>query len=367
MIHTFSIKHFKLFKELKLSGLERITLLGGLNNVGKSTFLEAVYLNHDINNPLMFTMHLGFRGIVALKVTPESLYAPLFHEFDTGRAIHLEAKATEGAFGLQIRESGVTGMRTAEITSSGELLIPANAAVDSQEPLFATAFEVEFYRDEQRVNTADAGMTRDKDGTASVFLKLREARNLPHAPTAAFIGTRSGSDPATDSERFGDLEAEGKSESFLEALRIIHPRIKSIVTIAARKVGAMLYADVGLERKIPLNLLGDGTNRIAQMALAMGRAHGGVLLVDDIDSGLHHSVLPKIWEWLASATKLFDCQVIATTHSYECLRAAKKGLPPQLWNEFAYFRLDRENDTITSTRYSAENLEDALDRDWEVR
>ena len=367
MIHTFTIKNFKLFEELKLSGIERVTLLGGPNNIGKSTFLEAVYLNHDINNPLMFTQHFGFRGIVAFKVTSEFLFAPLFHDFDTGQAIYLEAKVTDGAFGLQIRESGIPGMRTAEITGSGELHTTANGAVASEEPLSGTAFEVEFYRDGQKVNTADAGVTQGSDGTASVFLKLREARKLPHAPTAAFIGTRSVSDPATDSERFGDLELEGKSESILEALQIIYPRIKSIVTIAPRKGGAMLYADIGLDRKIPLNLLGDGTNRIAQIALAMGRARGGVLLVDDIDSGLHHSVLPKIWEWLASATKLFDCQVIATTHSYECLRAAKKGLSSHLWNEFAYFRLDRENDTISPTRYSAENLEDALDRDWEVR
>lgn len=367
MIHTFSIKNFKLFEELELSGLERITLLGGPNNIGKSTFLEAVYLNHDINNPLMFTQHLGFRGIVAFKVTAESLFAPLFHDFDTGRAIHLEAKVTKGAFGLRIRESSATGMRTAAITSSGELLTPANGAVAAQEPLSGTAFEVEYYRNGKKVNTADAGVTRDKDGTASVFLNLREASKVPQAPTATYIGTRSGSDPATDAERFGDLELEGKSESFLEALCIIYPRIKSIITIAPKKVGAMLYADVGLDRKIPLNLLGDGTNRVAQIALAMGKAHGGVLLVDDIDSGLHHSVLPKIWEWLSSATKLFDCQLIATTHSYECIRAAQQGLPPQLWNEFAYFRLDRENGTITSTRYSAENLGDALDRDWEVR
>ena len=113
MIHTFTIKNFKLFEELKLSGLERITLLGGPNNIGKSTFLEAVYLNHDIDNPLMFTQHLGFRGIVAFKVTAESLFAPLFHNFDTGRVIHLEDEAAKGGVGLQMRETGVPGRRPA--------------------------------------------------------------------------------------------------------------------------------------------------------------------------------------------------------------------------------------------------------------
>ena len=179
MIHTFSIKNFKLFKELKLSGLERITLLGGTNNIGKSTFLEAVYLNHDINNPLMFTTHLGFRGIVAFRVTSESLFAPLFHKFDAGRAIRLEAEASKGAFGLQIRESSVPGKRTAEITSSGEVHSTTNGGVASQEPIAGTAFEVEYYRKGKKVNTADAGMARDKDGTVSVFLNLREARKVP--------------------------------------------------------------------------------------------------------------------------------------------------------------------------------------------
>ena len=43
-IKNIAIENFKCFKNLQIEGMERVNLIGGKNNVGKTAFLEAVEL-----------------------------------------------------------------------------------------------------------------------------------------------------------------------------------------------------------------------------------------------------------------------------------------------------------------------------------
>ena len=45
----------------------------------------------------------------------------------------------------------------------------------------------------------------------------------------------------------------------------------------------------------------------------------GVLLVDEIDTGLHYSVMSQMWKLIFNAATELDVQVFATTHSYDCI------------------------------------------------
>ena len=48
---------------------------------------------------------------------------------------------------------------------------------------------------------------------------------------------------------------------------------------------------------------------------------GGVLLLDEIEVGIHTDALPKIFNWLVKTAKKLEIQVFATTHSIEVLDA----------------------------------------------
>jgi predicted ATP-dependent endonuclease of OLD family len=58
------------------------------------------------------------------------------------------------------------------------------------------------------------------------------------------------------------------------------------------------------------------------LVLAMGViiGKGTLLLVDEIDTGLHYSTMGEVWRVLADAAKRHDVQVFATTHSWDCVR-----------------------------------------------
>jgi len=44
-IKNIEIKNFKCFKDFKADGFKRVNLIGGKNNVGKTAFMEACWIN----------------------------------------------------------------------------------------------------------------------------------------------------------------------------------------------------------------------------------------------------------------------------------------------------------------------------------
>ncbi|SFV54879.1 FIG00565050: hypothetical protein [hydrothermal vent metagenome] len=49
-IREIEIKNFKCFEEFKADGFGRVNLIGGKNNVGKTAFMEAIYLSNSNQN-----------------------------------------------------------------------------------------------------------------------------------------------------------------------------------------------------------------------------------------------------------------------------------------------------------------------------
>ena len=83
------------------------------------------------------------------------------------------------------------------------------------------------------------------------------------------------------------------------------------IYIKHRKLGVM-----------PLSVFGDAMRRCLLLATTMTNlGRGGVLLLDEVEVGIHTDALPKVFRWLADAARQLQVQVIATTHSLEVLDA----------------------------------------------
>ena len=70
--------------------------------------------------------------------------------------------------------------------------------------------------------------------------------------------------------------------------------------------------------------MGQGLTHVARLMLDATAVQDGVLLVDEVENGLHHAVLPDIWRAVRTAAEQFNVQVFATTHSFECLQAGAR-------------------------------------------
>ena len=129
----------------------------------------------------------------------------------------------------------------------------------------------------------------------------------------------------------------------------------------------VLHGDIGIDHLVPLPVMGEGMARLASLVLCIGNAPNGVVLVDEIENGLHWTVLTKVWTAIADAARQFNTQIFATTHSRECIVAAHNAFVESGLYDFRLHRLERAGNTIRAVTYNNETLAAAIEIGLEVR
>jgi AAA15 family ATPase/GTPase len=75
---------------------------------------------------------------------------------------------------------------------------------------------------------------------------------------------------------------------------------------------------------MPLASLGDGMRRLLGIAIRAVRARNGYLLLDEVDSGLHHTIMEKLWTWLIEIAN--ENNMVVSDHHPEDVEKLKEGL-----------------------------------------
>lgn len=365
MYRTFGVRNFRCFDQLTIANLERVNLIAGVNNVGKTALLEALFLHCGAYNPSLALNISGFRGIESMKFErgkwAETPWDSLFRGFDFSETVELEG------------ENDITRRRTLQLktvrdpeelaklsqyverdSNESESVLSSKSATPSSA---APVLELTYQQDAQEVHYY---MIFDPKG-----LRIEPMPPPPPFP-GFFLAARMRISLQEDAERFGKLEIIGKQDMLTEALRVIEPRLRRLAVVVSGGV-PMIHGDLGSGRLLPLPVMGDGMSRIASLVLAIGNASNGVVLVDEIENGLHHSKLSAVWRAIGEAARQFNTQVFATTHSLECIMAAHEAFTESEVYDFRLHRLERKDEAIRAVTYDQGILSSALEMELEVR
>ena len=117
---------------------------------------------------------------------------------------------------------------------------------------------------------------------------------------------------------------------------------------------------------VPLRSLGDGAWRLFGVALALANSRGGFLLIDEAENGIHHSVQKNFWRMVMEAAEANDVQVLATTHSWDCVRGFSQAAN-ELDTEGKLVRIERDGGKAKAIEYSEEGLSVIAEQGIEVR
>ncbi len=115
----------------------------------------------------------------------------------------------------------------------------------------------------------------------------------------------------------------------VDVLRTIEPEIERVASVShlnRRGPAGMIVKTRSTDRPVPLASLGNGVSRLMALALNLAASSGGVLLVDELEVGLHHSIMERVWRLLIEGAKRLDVQIFATTHSQDCLRGLARAV-----------------------------------------
>ena len=166
--------------------------------------------------------------------------------------------------------------------------------------------------------------------------------------------------------RFSALVAQGRKDYLKSKLRLLLPLLADVELITDHNGEPFILATTTENERLPLQALGSGLTRLFRMFVAFHEVKGGLVVIDEIENGLHYLVLPNLWSEIQAMTVEFDVQVFATTHSRECIDAALdpfSGEPDRL----AVHVLSRHDDGVRAVTYSGETLMAARDLDLDLR
>jgi hypothetical protein len=355
MFRSFNVKNFRCFRALTLEPLERINLIAGKNNTGKTALLEAIHLHsypRDCELPFLVNER---RGTESEKKWDEDSFAWLFFDKDAASGLELHSQSDKGdprTLRMWLVDPTTAGERFPQLKNQVQQYPATSQWSDLHTWLIlqATAKEKETFSIgwPNRMGVSSLGSSPSPWNGASIFLGS---------------AGRSANEDAT---AFSDLEVVNRQEEILPPLRMLEPRLQrlSILLLAGE---AVLHGHIGLPRLVPLPFMGEGIRRLLSILLAIHQAKGGNVLIDEVENGLHHSVMIPVWQAIAEAARQADAQVFATTHSYECIQAAQQAFQPQGAGVLRLFRLDRIQDEIRVAIYDQEILNYAIEMAHEVR
>ena len=324
MIRTLTIENFRCFEQFELHDLGRVNLLVGGNNSGKTSVLEAVELVTANGYPFALNACLARRGQIS--------YSPELrrdtYRLDVRRLFH----GHRVILGSHLRVTALTDENEKPLRFTASLV---EANEDELEWLGATSdqfdhpysFEM-FWGTRPELTSRAALLSQGLVPAHKLHTSGRWTEALPRS--TVFLPPDS-LDSEVVTASFEKIVLTTKEDLVLDLLRVIEPKIERIATqringesghgSKAEHRGGVLLRLSDSDERIPLGSMGDGVWRLLGLALCLARAENGVLLVDEIDTGLHYSVMEKMWKLVTETAKRLNIQVFATTHSRDCVES----------------------------------------------
>jgi hypothetical protein len=343
VLDRFTVENYRLFGRLELAHLGRVNLITGANGVGKTALIEALRLYARAASPGTVRSLLASR--YELDEDERGLRpASLAHLF-RGRSWEDTPR---------IKITGASGSQTQETVlrlvhqESPQVRLPLGE--DEPEPA----------EDDPRVLVVgrDGKETPGQVGRLSSWEGPREPST--HVPPGG-LGVRA------LANAWAEIALSPSEDLVLDALRIVNPRIERIAVRATDEQAAQIRVRLtGEEEPVGLHSLGHGLPRLLGLALALVNSRGGLVLLDEIENGIHYSAQDELWRFVFAAARKFDTQVFATTHSYDCIRAFATAAA-QDPGEGVLIRLERADNDVRATLFTESELQIVTRDRLEVR
>lgn len=363
MINKVRISNFKGIKNIELNELSKFNIIGGKNNAGKSTVLEAIFMFYDRLGPEFLLKQYSWRGITELQITPEDIFFPIFNQYDFSKSITIEVATDSEKDTLEIRY--IDPFSKNEIIDKKISLENLDGVVKTEDNLVISNTKLAM--------TVKHSNARFKKESFDLGLSLNNMSfNIKHATrhnmlNCKFLASKGYQNPTEVAVQYSELDINGNSDKIVDFLRIIEPKIKSISNVSLANNKSMLYVDIGINKKIPMSFMGDGISRLTSILLAILTTKNGIVFIDEIENGIHYSVQNKIWKSILKAADENNCQIFVSTHSYEFLNACIEGTDEIYRDKLAYFRLEQIEDKTQAKRLTYDNLKTSISNGWEVR
>jgi hypothetical protein len=328
-ITSVEIENFRCFRKLRVDGLAQVNLIVGANNAGKTVLLEAVEAVVSRDNPyVLYRASLERNEYRQRRGAVEDVV-----EIDLRHWFHGHALSPGVAF--QIRAASDYDLATSWRMET----VSADVTIPQYVPGGLHLIQEQQSTRERPEVSGKSSSPLTADGWLSTMTPLVPGLHrfglLLHPPVGFVPTNRLVSGQLAS--LWMKIELTPAEQRAVDALRLIEPQIDRIAISES-----------------------DGAKVLLRGATSF-------LLIDEIENGLHWSVMPKIWRFLVEAAVVNRTQIFAATHSKDWLEglADLHRTNPELAAHVAVHRLQRGRES--SIWFDAGRIAEYVEMELEAR
>jgi len=372
ILNSLEIEGFRAFEHLVIERLGQVNLVVGKNNVGKSCLLEALQIYahrgapETIQNILMSrdesdgmdertTEMDAYVGAIKYLFYERKVFVK-YPSVDTFKIGPVGDANSQLAVNTQWYEEKVDSESKRKLWEPVRGQLPLIKGVDNFLPGVSVTFGKE--------PVISVPLSRFLNRRFFRYSPLRRVEGI-----TCILVPANGLDENILAELWDNVTLKPGEEDVLRGMHIIELDVEKINLIGQERKSARIpIAKVrNVPEPIPLRSLGEGMTRLFGIVLALVNARDGLLLVDEVDSGLHYTVHPALWRLVFQIAAQLNVQVFATTHSWDCIEGFQQAAQEMEGAGGMLIRLERRQGHIVPILFDTSRLSIATRQEIEVR
>ncbi len=376
MINSFGIKNFKNLNNLTIKSFSKVNLITGKNNTGKTTLLEAIYLFASKGSLKCVFDILDKRGELYKTEIKEDEFIKIFSSLFTSRIIDYNDSIiiSIGELVNTLFEKSTINDNAINIKFIKYYIEDIYQTDNSSGTLLVTGFKKKRVINSENIQK-DIKISLNIKYNDNLFslefddFSKKQIRILNKTVDNILFITSNKQDSNSNAKLWDKIALTEKEEIITETLKIIEPDLERIAFVDKNDGYRIPIMKIkGNSNLLPLKSMGDGINRIFDIILAFVNSESNVILIDEIENGLHYSTQEDLWKVIFDLSKKLNIQVFATTHSSDCIKSFE-----YVMNNFDYkkdgklIRLDNKKGVIKEVEFDSDELKIANEQDIEIR
>ena len=346
-IKNISIRNFRGIEHLDMEDFARVNILVGQNNCGKSTILEALMFVTGMSNPFLpqnlnsVRSRNAFIGLDAFKY--------LFYKMNMKQRPFI----TADQFDDDRREVSLSMVYKPTNGNSQETTV-----LRSETKEYLNTIVLDFCVNAERHRSY---VTFNQNGiVTNQYIPDDYVEIIQSFLISADISSHN---PISD---LGELVKMQRKNGVLELLQKFDSHITTIEIIN----NEVFLGYDSITELMSVNMSGDGMRRYLNIVVSAANPQNNIILIDEIDNGLHYSAYKKLWEAIFALAVSTNKQIFVTTHSKETLLKRNEMLEghPEYQDEMALYTLEQTKlKGHQAYRLPYEGLAEACKNNVEIR
>jgi AAA15 family ATPase/GTPase len=317
----FKIENFKKFDSLEVNDIGQFNLIVGDNNVGKTCLLEALLIDKRFKNTLYYYHSLLVKRNLISDLFMLHNESNIEHNFEKNQIAYYQKNILEPIRFTINKDFYTIENRKEELKSTNDIEIK------------------KFIND---INLFDYSGIKKKSSNWLIFKINNEIKFLADITSSYYEGFLI----RPEESKIPNVPAlmlSDKIESYLEKnyefvfkelnleeriFELTHKIFPNIEITAFQKFdnSSPVRSELNIKTKERdsyhnIREYGEGFVRCLFMIIQILSSKSSKLVIDEIDTGIHHTKLKDVWVMILGLCKELDVQLFATTHSKECAEA----------------------------------------------